>query len=132
MPADYRIDIPNNLVFSFGTGLLTIDDLIGHQRRLRSDPAFKPTLNQLTDFCSVSELNVTADGIRQMSEASFFAPTSRRAIVVDRDVLYGLARMYEILRDRGPEQISVFRSYPEALAWLGLPPDYPRMCEPVG
>jgi len=132
MPAEYRFDVRHNLVLSYCVGPLIYDDMLNHQRRLREDPAFLPTMNQLADFGAVTELHLASAGVRQLSEASFFSATSRRAILVDdRDVLYGLARMFEILRDRGPEQISIFRNYPEAIAWLGLPPDYPRAVVPV-
>lgn len=132
MPADYFFDHSHNLVYSYAQGPLSFNEMIDHQCRLRNDPQFRDTMNQLIDFCSVTELHIASAGVRHLSEASFFSATSRRAIVVDgRDVMFGLARMYEILRDRGPEQITVFRSFPEALKWLDLPPDYPRKCEPV-
>lgn len=133
MPAEYRIDPSHNLVISFCVGPLTADDMLGHQRRLSTDPAFQPTMHQILDFCAVTELRVTAADIRMLAQATLFSDASRRAIVVGgRDDVFGLSRMYEILRDRGPERIEVFRTYPEALVWLDLPADYPRAVGPMG
>lgn len=132
MPCTYHIDLKHNLVVSFCDGSLVLSDMLSHQNSLRADPAFHSSMNQLTDFGAVTELHLASAGVRQLAEATLFSATSRRAILVDeREVFYGLARMYELLRDRGPEQIYVFRKYPEALAWLGLPPDYPRAITPV-
>jgi hypothetical protein len=51
------------------------------------------------------------------------APATRFAIVAPRDFEFALGRMYGAHRDlesRSTKQVSVFRSRPEALAWLGL------------
>lgn len=132
MPATYRIDHKHNLVVSWGEGPLSLSEILEHQQRLGSDPLFHSSMNQLLDFGAVTELHIAAAGVRRLAEANLFSATSCRAIVVDeREVFFGLARMYELLRDRAPEQIHVFRSYTEALAWLGLPLDYPRPVTPV-
>jgi hypothetical protein len=45
--------------------------------------------------------------------------SSRAALVVSRDVDFGLARMYEQLLDNGSTgDVTVFRDYDEAIAWL--------------
>lgn len=132
MPAQYFIDIKNNLVVSYCDGPLVYGDMLSHQSRLGIDPLFNASMNQLLDFGAVTELHIASAGVRHLAEATLFSAVSRRAIVVgDRDVYFGIARMYEMLRDRGPEQIHVFRKYDEAIAWLGLPPDYPRPVTPV-
>ena len=47
------------------------------------------------------------------------APDSRRAILVDSDLKFGLARMFEELRDTmGEKGIRVFRNLDEALDWI--------------
>lgn len=38
-------------------------------------------------------------------------------------VIYGLARMYQILSEEHDPQIAVFRDIGEARAWLGLAPN---------
>jgi hypothetical protein len=44
---------------------------------------------------------------------------SRRAILVDSDLKFGLARMFEVLRDTmGEKGIRVFRNLDDALDWI--------------
>jgi hypothetical protein len=45
----------------------------------------------------------------------------RVAVIADKDVIYGLARVYEAFRDANPGEIRTFRAREEAEAWLGLP-----------
>jgi hypothetical protein len=49
-----------------------------------------------------------------------FGAGARRAIVVGSDVVYGMARMYQILRDTAPDHLEVFRDLASNVAWLGL------------
>lgn len=127
MPAEYRFDFDYHLVISIARGVLTMQEMLDHQNGLRNDPLFKPSMNQLLDFGSVSVLQIQGSDVRSLAVATLFSATSRRAFLVDeRDLFFGLARMYEQLRARGPEQIHVFREYAEARDWLGLPAAYPR------
>ena len=56
-------------------------------------------------------VNRTHDMLRQ-------APFGPTAIASDNNVLYGMARMYQILAERDGISIGVFRSLPEAERWL--------------
>jgi hypothetical protein len=58
-------------------------------------------------------------------------PGSRMAVVARNDEAFGLARMYEMLRGDTPVEIVVFRSMPEAEAWLELPEGYEAGLEEV-
>ncbi len=49
-----------------------------------------------------------------------FDEKSRRAIVADKDITFGMARMYEVFREDAPEEIKLFRDIAEARRWLGL------------
>jgi hypothetical protein len=57
-------------------------------------------------------------------------PDPKMAIVATRDELFGLGRMYGLLRE-GRVEINVFRGLVEAERWLGLPADYALFLEPV-
>jgi hypothetical protein len=46
----------------------------------------------------------------------------RLAIVASQNEMFGLARMYQILRDDSPVEVHVFRERGDAARWLGLPP----------
>src|ERR1700753_3112255 len=102
MSTQYRIDAAHNLVVSTCIGALRFEDMFAHQNRLRADPAFQPSMNQLLDFGAATETNINAEHLRQLAKATLFSATSRRAILAGSDAHFGLGRMYEILRDEGP------------------------------
>jgi hypothetical protein len=126
MPASYRIDTVAGVVFITHSGRVSDEDILTNQQRLREDPQFLPTLDHLVDARDVTEQAITAHGVRALASANIYAPGSRRAIVVSDDVTYGYTRMFQILRDRGPEEIQIFRSLADARRWLVLAEQSPE------
>ena len=120
MPSAYHIDRALNLVISCGTGSIRDEDLVRHARTLRADPLFAPDMRQLVDLRFSSAADLTVPGLREIAQAHTFGAGSRRAIVASDDLAFGLARMYEMLRDDGQDQVQVFRDLDEAIAWLAL------------
>ena len=120
LPTSFRIDTERRTVFSSGAGVLSDDDLRGHQRQLLGDPAFDPSFNQLWDFRQVVQVDVSSETLRALATARSFAPSAKRAAVAPRNILYGMARMFEMLHNKAPEEFRVFRNIREAADWLGL------------
>ncbi len=120
MPASYEIDKKQRLVMSTVSGVLTVDDIWAHQKRLAKDKDFDPSFSQLMDFNGVTEVVIKTDDVRKFAETSIFSPNSRRALVVERsDLIFGFSRMFEMLRGlKGDESIRVFRNRNEAMVWL--------------
>jgi hypothetical protein len=118
MPASFRIDPLNHLIFSRAWGVLTDQDLATNRHAMVLDPAFTPDSAQLYDFSEVTGIEVTPAGIRALARKSVFATTARRAIVVSNDVGYGMARMFAQLSNRDEEVFRIFRDRAEALPWL--------------
>jgi hypothetical protein len=130
MPAFYKIDRERRIVMSSGSGVLTIGDIMGHQERLSNDPEFDPSYSQLLDFTQVTKVELSSDDVRLAARKNVYLPHSRRAMVVNNDFQYGLARMFEIHRElAGEVGIRVFRSIDEALGWVlstnSVPEDVP-------
>ena len=121
MPSRYHIDLDRHLAITTYEGRMTDDDLLHHQRRLRGDPLFSDDLHQLIDARGVTHMLVTGDAIRALAEANVLSATSRRAILVASTAQFGLARMFQALRARGPERIEIFTDPDEAMRWLGPP-----------
>ncbi len=120
MPVTYRIDVAAGIVYSEAHGRVTDDDLVDHQSRLQSDPDFRPDLRQLFDFRGVEAVEVTTHGIRRLAERQRFGPGSKRAFVTSREVVYGLARMYQAMTDPAPGLVEIFRDdMDQARKWLG-------------
>ena len=122
MPASYTIDIERKAIFSTATGTLTDADLRDHQRHVLRDPDFDPGLRQLWDLREVSATEVSTETLRDLAASTSYAPETKRAVVAPRDVIYGLARMFQTLHEHAGEDFRVFRSADEAREWLGLQP----------
>jgi hypothetical protein len=118
MPASYRIDVRAGVVFSIFEDHVTNDELLDHQHRMSADPDFRPTMNQVIDARGVTEVSVTAFGVRLVATPSIFAPGSRRAII-EGDVS-SYARMFQTLRRQSGEDIRIFAKVEDAHRWLGL------------
>ncbi len=120
MPASHRIDPGQHLVVRVFEGVVTDDDLLRDTEALRSAPDYKPEYRQLIDARGVERADVSTQVIRDLARASPGAADARRAFVAASDLVFGLARMFEIQRADAPEEVRVFRDMDEARAWLGL------------
>lgn len=123
MPARYEIDTERRIILSSASGTLKDEDLQSHQQALLSDPAFAPTFCQLWDFRGIDRVEVSNALLRELAGSRSFAPGAKRAVVASRDLLYGLARMFQIMHDDAPEDFQVFRTLEDATSWLGIEPD---------
>jgi hypothetical protein len=121
VPADFVLDPANQVVFSRAWGTLTDADLLDHQRRLKAHPDFKPCFNQVFDFESVTQADVTPDGMRVLARGNAFGRDARRAFVVISPLMYGMMRMFEILTSEDPDEFRVqFDNIASARSWLGI------------
>jgi hypothetical protein len=119
MPFFIRIEKDRRLVMSTAYGVFNLADALEHQKQLQSDPDFDPSFSQLADFTQATKIDLTADEVRLLAQKSIFSPESRRAFVVKGDLAFGLARLFEILRETMGEQgIGVFRNLDDALEWV--------------
>ena len=130
MPISYRIDPERNLVLTTATGILADNDVMDLKRRLVADPAFRPDMRQLSDVRGVTELRVTAGGVRGMVALDAGNASRleghRLAIVAGEDVVYGMARMYQSMTEQNLPGVGVFRDYDAAVAWLGVTQELPQ------
>lgn len=120
MPCGYTIDLARSLVLSRGWGVLTDRELLAHVRTLTADPRFARDFRQLADFRDVTDVQITSSTIREMAKLNPFGAGARRALVVTSDVVFGMARMYQILRDESPDELQIFRKVDDAFRWLWI------------
>lgn len=119
MPAWYKIDKSHRLVLSSGSGVVTITDMLEHQKKLFEDPDFDPTFSQLIDFTHVTKLDATAADFHTLAEKSKFKSNARRAILVATDDTFKFSELFRTRReDVGDRGIKTFRNLDEALDWL--------------
>ena len=120
MPISYLIDKALGMVFTTSEGVLTAQDILTHRQRLHEDRDFESSYNQLIDLRGVIEIQISSGEMRKISDYEVFDEKSRRAIVADEDIKFGMARMYEMFCAPEPHLIKVFRDLAEARRWLGL------------
>jgi hypothetical protein len=120
MPCAYTIDLTRSLVLSRGWGVVTDRELLAHVRTLTADPHFARDFRQLADLRDVTDVQVAASTIREMARLNPFGAGARRAVVVTKDVVFGMARMYQILSDESSDELQIFRKVDDALQWLWI------------
>ena len=75
----------------------------------------------LSDFSEVASFGLSGEGVRSVARMSVDLarehPDPVVTVIAPRDMIYGLARMFEILSNEAEWEISVFRDRSEAVAW---------------
>ncbi|RPH78816.1 MAG: hypothetical protein EHM80_09390 [Nitrospiraceae bacterium] len=95
-------------------------ELLAHVRALIADPRFARNFHQPIDLRDVTNVQFTAASIREAVRLNPFGAGARRAVVVTNDVVFGMARMYQILADESPDEVQIFRKMDYGLQWLGI------------
>jgi hypothetical protein len=120
---DIRYDAAARRRVATFTGNIEDEHLLGAYARLLEQPDYDFTADDLVDLSGVLRFGVTSDGLRRVmgmfAEADELGNRTRLAIVAPEDAVYGVSRMYQLMRgDDVPEEISVFRDRAAATAWL--------------
>jgi hypothetical protein len=123
MPISYAIDSDRHRVVVRFTGTVRDQDLFSTYNELYNDPRHQIGMPELTDCRELERAEVTSVGLQDLARmtGAKLDPAQkpwRVAIVAPQNVVYGLARMYELLREGSPEQVEVFRDYAAAQQWL--------------
>jgi hypothetical protein len=120
MPCAYIIDLARSLVLSRGWDVVTDRELLAHVHTLTADPRFVRNFRQLADLRDVTDVQITPSCIKEMARLNPYGAGARRAVVVTNDVVFGMARMYQILSDESPDELQIFRKMDDALQWLWI------------
>jgi hypothetical protein len=101
-------------------GEVSLADVLATLKRGLTDPEVDPSFAEIVDLTEVTKMDLSRDDIRVIAKESAFSLSARRAFVVpDSDVVFGLVRMYEVLREvQGETGIRIFRTLDEALNWV--------------
>jgi hypothetical protein len=134
MPLTYSIELNESLILAIAGGTVTNQDLSGYVSSLAKDARVKPGMKELIDLRGAVEAEVTSNGL--LSLATFSLSQKERfrgikcAVVADRDLAFGLARMYEAYSEGEgiPVDRKVFREFDDACKWLGIDPTDIRQC----
>jgi len=120
MPLSYAIDKQHRLVTSTASGVVTYSDITSHQSRLKNDPDFDPSFDQLVDGTAVTHIELTTDNVRAVARQRLFAAGARQAIATGSEFAYGMARMFELYRESAGtgRLVRVFNGLEAAQEWL--------------
>ena len=121
MPADYKIDKTQRMVFSIAYGKITDQEVYAHQDKLRDDPDFDPGFSQLVDCTNVTQIDeLSTEALYVLAERNPFGLGSRRAFVAPQNPEYNVFRIYELLTTVHPDVVVVFKDMEEAYEFLNL------------
>jgi hypothetical protein len=118
-----KIILPDGPVLLIASGEITGKEIIQALQNLLNDPDFKPNIDSIWDFRSVTTRLIDAQEITDLIN---FVRTIqekrgrdyRVAIIVTRDMDYGLARMFEVHSQDLPFQVRIFEDLEQAKSWL--------------
>ena len=124
MPMSYRIDRAAGIIRISGDGTLTDEDMIACIAALREDGDLRPGMPTLSDMRDVSSLEISPAGIvqmlRVMDRTSGRRGDAKAAIVVSRDLAFGMGRMLASIGEakHATPRFRVFRDLEAALTWI--------------
>ncbi len=121
MPVTYQIDRPNAIIHTKCSGDVTLEEVIGHFQELAGDPdcPYHPDvlldLSEQTTIPKTDQLRAVAREIGRVRGRAQFGAC---AIIACQDALFGMIRMFEVFTEDLFGETGVFRSLPDAEAWL--------------
>ena len=120
MPVSYRVDHARGMIRTICTGPVRLPEVLEHFEILRKDPFRPREPDVLLSMVGLEtpplspELYAVADDLGRGPPLQF----RHCAIVADRDVVFGIARMFEAIAGKHFREVRVFRDGEAALAWL--------------
>jgi hypothetical protein len=121
MAVSYEIDPRTKLVRTTCTGLVTLNEVMGHFQVLESDRRLPDPVNVLLDLREI-QIAPETDQVRsiadQMGKMTNTIRWGALAIVAPRDLIFGMSRMLEMRTEHLFVATRVFRELGEAEKWL--------------
>ena len=122
MSCELTIDESTGVVVITVTGSPSLDDLRDTMTRIWQTPEYLENLRVLWDFREGGVAHLLSADLRQVAKHQAGGrpdlPTSRVAVLVDRQVDFGLGRMLNVFLEDQPLEDRVFRDSEAAWAWL--------------
>jgi len=120
MPITYEIDPARRLIRTTCFGNVRLPDVMAHFDALQKDPDRPDRLDVLLDLRDMTtppeapQLQAVADRVSLVEGLVFGAC----AIVTNKESMFGMARMFEVLARAHFAAIRTFRNVAEAEEWL--------------
>ncbi|MBN2391004.1 MAG: hypothetical protein JXR84_09780 [Anaerolineae bacterium] len=126
MAIKYQIDPEMGVIYVNLAGTVHDLDFVTAVDEALHDPGYRAGINSLIDFRAVERFDVSNQTIRRAvgmvsDQLDDYNQPWKAAIVAPANLVYGLSRMYQLLREGSMEEVGVFRDAESAREWLGLP-----------
>src|SRR5262245_51434361 len=121
MPVTYEIDRRRNRIATRCIGDTTLSEVLAHfdaLERERDRPLFLDVLLDLTEQTNLPTAQQIQAAASRVGMAKWVIDFRACAIVVNRDALFGMLRMFEVFAHPHFERMRVFREMSQARAWL--------------
>ncbi len=123
MTIHFAVNPSDTYFVSTLTGKVRDTDLVEAYRDFLDSGPWHAGLMELVDLEGADLSEVTADGLRKLTEVMTSSldaenATVATAIYAPHDLPFGLARMYQAFADESPESVRVFRDLDEARTWI--------------
>ena len=123
MTINFRIDQDQNLVLAEIEGVCGFEERKEFLDRVVADPRYRKGLNILYDQRRCETILSAEENRLLVSYAGRHKDLlagAKLAVVVSRDVFYGLARMQDMLSGGPGLEVIPFHEYQDALDWLAV------------
>lgn len=128
MPAIHRIDDKAQLIITTWEGDATDVEFINAIKKYQTDIQNHPDyihFNEVVDLTYISGMKLSTEGIKNIGKIAAATDNleinRKLAIIVNSNLAFGLARMYETYRSltsNSHKEICVFKNRDEAFAWV--------------
>lgn len=122
MPANVQIDPSRKFVTLDLRGSLDPAEAASALRSIITHPDLPMAPNGIIDTTELVDLNLQARDVRDLAAMAELSDErwrgGRWAVIAPRDLVYGMARMYQMIRSNAPYEIGVFRTREEGVSWL--------------
>ncbi len=122
MPIQLIYDTDGIDVIIRGSGIVNADELQHSNEQIYSGDRVHKLRSQMFDFTGVSKFDLSTADMDMLAEqdkaAASKSPNLVIAIVGSDDLMFGLAKMWEVFVSEASLKANVFRTITEACAWL--------------
>jgi hypothetical protein len=129
MPIHQRWEPEHNTLFVRFEQPVSAEAFLAWARALNEDRTLPAGRRELIDLSAVEASDIPGESLRELADAfrsqDRTQGETRIALLVSRDVVFGLGRMYQAYRGEDAVDLEVFRDGLEARRWLDLPDEVP-------
>ncbi len=98
---DFVVDEERRLVLTHFSGNIDASQVRDYYRALAHDSAFDPSFSEFVDASAVTTAALGSEKLREIATLDPFSRDAKRAIVATKHAVFGVARMYQSLSERG-------------------------------